>query len=348
MQTRKQRKTYVFGDIDSLDQNIIDLIFEAMSSLPEDADVMLLGDIVSSFSKTKWRPTFEVSINILSRLFETLRYPIEKHYRTISDVAKKFQIELKQLYRRYQFDTVKLDNTTSYDPKFSKLSTAYEFSKHIDNPNRLRIVLGNNDLHTLVNIIFPISTKVVDNTFVITSDSKRYNLLTANEPNNYVITVELANMLYTYFKLCRIAYFEDNILYIHYGGNIHRRNNIDLLYNRGLPITPSKIICGHEKLFGMIKYKDVTTCYFDMCHCSTCYDGYYTPKLEDMYLVVENGEIKLSNTNYMLREDMTVDDVYAYGRKLYNVQVVGTYEQIHYVTYNKISDSDRSSDTEDQ
>lgn len=347
MQSRKHRKTYVFGDIDSLDQSIIDLIFESMSTLPPDADVIFLGDIISSFSKTKWRPTFDVSISILRRIFDTLNYPILKQYRTIADVAKKFQSDLRTLYRRYQFDTIKLDNAKDVEPKFSKLSSPYEFSRHIDNPSRLRIVLGNNDLHAIVNMIFPITTSFEGNILKIISDPKRYNTPTSSEPNIYLIDVDLANLLYTYFKLCRLAYFEDNVLYIHYGGNIHYRNNVDILLHNGKPINPSKIVCGHEKLFGLIKHKDVTTCYFDMCHCAECYDGYYQPTISDMYLIVEDGEFKLTNTNYMLREDIANDDVYNYGRKLHDVHVVGDYDQIHYVVYNKIVESEPSSDNDE-
>lgn len=103
----------------------------------------------------------------------------------------------------------------------------------------------------------------------------------------------------------------------------------------GRPIHPRKVVCGHEKMYGLVQYKDVLTCYFDMGHCTSYYTGSYTPTVTDMYLVVDNGVILTTNTHYMLREDMVLDEVYVRNRHLTGIKIVGTYDMIYYVVYDK-------------
>lgn len=320
--------------------------------VPENSNVIFLGDILSSYNDTAIRPTFDKSIVILKHVFDTFKCQVIERYHTIADVAEKFQTDLAYLYRAYQFDVVGIANDKKTPPKFSKITRRYDMSKHVPSTTNVRFVLGNNDLHVLVNILHPLSTNVDGESFKITSDPERYNIVTPNlDPNVYDITVDTANLLYTFFTMSRLLYYKDDVLYIHYGGNIHIYNNVDKLYYKNAPFRPSKpfkIICGHEKMFGLVRCQGILTCYFDMSKCTVAYNGAYEPKPEDMFITVERGQIKFTNTNYMLREDIPANDVHDCGQKMPDVRVVGKPTHIYPVTYDfgespKPSSSDDSS-----
>lgn len=335
---------YVFGDFDGLDPVVNNLTFEALRMIPPGAPVTFLGDIISSFSNTVVRPTFDRSLALIREVFETLSVPIPNRYRTIIDVWKRFIPDLKRLYHRYQFDIFRIDNTKRYEPKFSKLNQPYEYSRHVPVSGRVRIVLGNNDLHALVNLINPLTANTAKDLFVLTSDVKRYNKVSGEGTNTYNIDVLAANTIYAYFNLCRVAFYDEGVLYIHYGCNTGYVDNVSYIHLNGTPLCPRKVICGHEKMYGLVTYQGVLTCYFDMGHCTKYYNGYYTPTVTDMYLVVVNGEILTSNTQYMLREDMACNEVYVRDRHITGINIVGTYDMIYYVTYDSEGPAMASSD----
>lgn len=140
------------------------------------------------------------------------------------------------------------------------------------------------------------------------------------------LSVADANALFFYLSVCRIAFYENDVLYIHNGGvsnmceNIHR-----IIYDDEL-VTPTTVVCGHEKMNCAIT-KDDGINYFCMDNTRTSHSfnlstgekAEVTPD-NTLMVVSSDGTVRMNLENPIISQDLYNKSV----KKSMDFQFIGT------------------------
>lgn len=139
--------------------------------------------------------------------------------------------------------------------KFTQLSDrSYYQYENVDDDSCV-FIIGNKEL-VYLNIILNSSsiTKIDANTinihinYVFNNGSRNPNTPGTILEDDLQLTLSEVNLFYFYISLCRIAFCENDVLYIH-NGNISTPNSgIHRIMINSSVFDPKKVICGHEKM----------------------------------------------------------------------------------------------------
>lgn len=288
----RSASTLILGDTDGI-VNILDLTVQSIrtaTTTNPNIQLILLGDNVNP-----WHEDFPKSIPYIKELLSIRGIPYFKEYADIEDVFNNFSNDVRELlvekHFEYLFDTsTQARSTKNSRPGYSKIVREFEYdpTDPLDNDDKDVIILGNKDFHAMINIAYPIpdcSEIVIHNeTPCLHLVSKMVHRdMEVNEDNpigSYYITVEMANILYTYFRCCRTVYVtgeEEKVAYIHLG-NMHKHaevndariSNIDHMKGNE---KVKYIVSGHEKMYGGYTYNGRTYCNVDNSAFYEAYDG---------------------------------------------------------------------------
>lgn len=315
--------TRVIGDFDGR-KDISKLSIAAVKTMPKIDQKIFLGDIITSITKSihaddDEEDCFEYSVSVVEELFNILGIKVCQRYNdtNIDEFYTTFRTDLINLMSDHFLDAFEtpLEDTNRKKHGFCHMTRpvdyhdisekTYSFQPDVD----VIFVYGNKEHQTITNLIRPIDTHVNDDAIVIRSGTWK-----SNSPNvgfnTYIITRPLANLLYTYFHLCRIAYMSNGILYIHYGGVGSNGNDRNITLN-GVPINVSKIVSGHERMCCIIEGRGIRSYYFDMTGFHTAYDK-RARRLHpnEMYITVEGNSISYPLSLHVSRHHLMTKSFY--------------------------------------
>lgn len=318
MQLNYKPTRYVFGDIEG-NERLQNLVLSALNNIQ--SNIVFLGDIINPINNNKGH-LFDQSRKFLRTLFNRLNIKINTKYKSINEAYKNFATDLLNIINN-RYNTFITDyngeiTSLSYDRMFTKVE--YDPREDLNN-NDIIFIVGNKEIRMMLNIIKHIQMFVRNNKYlVIVADEYYHDISVSTVNNTYMLSLSDINLLYTYFNLCRLSFIENSIIYIHKGGNLSTWANLYMITG----IDPLKVcICGHEKMFGALKYYGKQTYYFDY----TIYDQHYTEPLtaDDIYLIidVENRLVRMNNHKYLMRSEFVDKNIIRNGNKLTNVEIIG-------------------------
>lgn len=322
--------TRVVGDFDGR-KDISKLSVAAVKAMPKNDRKIFLGDSITSITKNAISNEddgcFEYSTTVLVELFKILGIQICQRYNDIpmERLYETFRNDLMTIMNDHFLDAFEtpLDDTDKDKHRYCHMKRSveyidisrqtYSFQPDLD----VVWIYGNKEHQTMTNFIHPIDTHVEGNEIVIRSGVWKSNS-TSDGINIYRIDRQLANLLYTYFHLCRVAYMDNGILYIHYGGVGSQGNDRNITLNNQ-PLNISKTITGHEKMCCVLEGRGIRSYYFDLTGFYTAYDR-QSQRLHpnEMYLTVEGNVVSYPLAMFVAR-------YFLMTRKFYKSKTESTY-----------------------
>lgn len=326
-------KRYAFADIEG-NSTILSYVLDVIATY-KPTHTVFLGDILETYN---YKDKFNKSVNDLRSIFNALNidYKTSPRYNTINDVYVNFINDLQSIMVAKQFDI--FEPCINFNYAQIPRDKFYNYEPH-DNINNV-FVVGNKEvinMHAMINnenVILDHYTDVNNNTtHYVKIITKIYNkhLTTENKmvQNDYCISLDDANLLYKYFSMCRIAFYEYNVLYMHYGGNASKGSNSMRVMINGTQLKPRRTIAGHEKICGIVKNYNVYNCYIDCSSANESYENYKLQRDDVFATVDETGFIHYNNKHYIINK--YIDDITK--RSDTKMYLMGKYESVELLKY---------------